>query len=70
MVISTIFGICNISARLLTVFAPIIAQFKDPLPMIIFAVLNAICLILVLVQFDLKEKQEPEKKPDFVIIEK
>lgn len=44
---STVYGICNISGRIIAIFAPLVAEIKDPKPMIIFSVLNLLCIILI-----------------------
>lgn len=44
----TALGVCNFAARLLTIFAPLVAQIEGDLPMIIFTVLAGFGLILAL----------------------
>lgn len=36
------FGICNLTARIFTIFAPLVAEIPAPLPMIIFTTLAAL----------------------------
>ena len=45
---TTTMGICNIMARTLTVFAPIVAQIDQPTPEIIYTTLSVIGLIVTL----------------------
>lgn len=35
---STVYGISNIIARVLTIGAPLVAEMKDPVPLIVFTV--------------------------------
>lgn len=42
---STVFGACNIFARITTIFAPLIAEIKAPIPMIFYTIF---CLISML----------------------
>jgi len=41
----TAFGMCNIGAKLFTIFAPIIAEVKAPIPMIIFTIVVALGIV-------------------------
>lgn len=36
---SSVFGACNIAARLTSIFAPMVSEIKHPIPMIIYAIL-------------------------------
>lgn len=45
---NTSMGICNILARLCTVFAPIVAEIDEPTPEIIFSILVATAIIITL----------------------
>ena len=45
---STVFGICNIFARLLSILSPIIAEEKEPVPILVFLVLASIATLLSL----------------------
>jgi hypothetical protein len=45
---STVFGLCNIFARGASVLAPLVAEIPKPIPLIIFAILTAIAIILSL----------------------
>lgn len=42
----TAFGICNIGAKVVTIFSPLTAEVKAPVPMIIFSCLSAVALVL------------------------
>lgn len=42
----TAFGICNIGAKVVTIFSPLTAEVKPPMPMVIFSILAAIGAIL------------------------
>lgn len=42
----TAFGICNIGAKIVTIFSPLTAEVKDPVPMIIFSCLSGVAAIL------------------------
>ena len=42
---STAFGICNVVARLATVGAPIIAEFKFPTPTLVFSALSILGIL-------------------------
>jgi len=42
---ATVFGACNIIARVISIFAPLIAEINPPLPMIIYGIF---CLLSVL----------------------
>lgn len=42
----TAFGICNLGAKIITIFSPLTAEVKDPVPMIIFATLSVIAAVL------------------------
>ena len=44
----TAFGICNIGAKLVTIFAPYIAEVNAPVPMVIFTILSSIAALLSL----------------------
>ena len=41
----TAFGLCNIGAKLVTIFAPVMAEITPPTPMIIFSALSAMALV-------------------------
>jgi hypothetical protein len=42
----TAFGICNIGAKMVTIFSPLTAEVKDPIPMVIFSCLSAVAAIM------------------------
>jgi hypothetical protein len=42
----TAFGICNIGAKIVTIFSPLTAEVQDPVPMLIFSTLSAIGVVL------------------------
>lgn len=42
----TAFGLCNIGAKIVTIFSPLTAEVKDPIPMVIFSSLSIIGVIL------------------------
>lgn len=44
----TAFGICNIGAKIITIFSPLTAEVKDPVPMVIFSCLSAVGVVLSL----------------------
>jgi hypothetical protein len=44
---ATALGICNFLARILTILSPEIAEREAPLPMICFAVLSAIGILMI-----------------------
>ncbi len=44
----TAFGICNIGAKLATIFAPYMAEVDPPVPMIVFTILASIAAFLAL----------------------
>lgn len=44
----TAFGICNIGAKLVTIFAPVMAEIEPPTPMIIFSGFASIALVAAL----------------------
>lgn len=44
----TAFGICNIGAKLATIFAPYMAEVDPPAPMIVFTILSSIAALLSL----------------------
>ena len=41
----TVFGICNVAARLLTIFSPILAEFDEPTPMLCYTCTSAAGLV-------------------------
>lgn len=41
----TAFGICNIGAKVVTIFSPLTAEVQNPYPMIIFASLSTVALM-------------------------
>ena len=43
---TTTIGICSIFARAATIFAPMMAELPDPIPMIIFSVLSGLPIFL------------------------
>ena len=43
---STIFGICNTCSRILTILAPIVAEMKEPTPIIIFIIFSITGVVL------------------------
>lgn len=52
---ATVFGACNIFARVISIFSPLIAEISAPLPMIIYGIF---CLLSVLgTSFLSKDKQ-------------
>ena len=58
----TAFGFCNLGAKIITIFSPLTAEVKDPVPMIIFASLAAVALVLVqFIQVPPREKYVVEK---------
>jgi len=58
----TAFGFCNLGAKIITIFSPLTAEVKDPVPMIIFASLAAVALVLVqFIQVPPREKHVVEK---------
>lgn len=42
----TAFGLCNMGAKIITIFSPLTAEVKDPVPMIIFSILSGISAVL------------------------
>lgn len=56
---ATSFGVCNVTARLITISAPIFAQSKQPIPMLIIVVFSAAAggLSLFLRPLDINEKK-------------
>jgi hypothetical protein len=44
----TAFGLCNIGAKLVTIFSPVMAEITPPTPMIIFSCLSACALFAAL----------------------
>ena len=44
----TAFGLCNIGAKLVTIFSPVMAEITPPTPMIIFSCLAALGLVAAL----------------------
>lgn len=44
---ATAMGICNFSARLITIFAPLLAEFKPPTPMILFTSISVVGIFLI-----------------------
>jgi hypothetical protein len=44
----TAFGICNIGAKLATIFSPYMAEVDPPTPMIVFTILAVIAAVLSL----------------------
>lgn len=59
----TAFGICNIGAKTVTIFSPLTAEVKDPIPMVIFSCLSAVAAVLAsLLRVDhVVEKKKPAK---------
>jgi hypothetical protein len=49
LVRATSFGICNVTARLITISAPMLAQVKLPVPMIIICIFSALAGSLSLI---------------------
>lgn len=45
---TTSMGICNIFARFTTIFAPMVAEIKEPVPEIIFTILCGIAVTISL----------------------
>jgi len=45
---STAFGICNVFARFATILAPIIAELKTPVPMLIYSISSVVAGVLCL----------------------
>jgi nitrate/nitrite transporter NarK len=56
----TAFGICNAGAKFATIFAPPLAEIKQPIPMIIFSILVGIAICVSLF---LKGGQDPHAAP-------
>lgn len=44
----TAFGLCNIGAKIVTIFSPLTAEVPNPVPMIIYSSLCAVGIVLVL----------------------
>lgn len=44
----TAFGLCNIGAKIVTIFSPLTAEVPNPVPMIMFSSLCAVGIVLVL----------------------
>ena len=44
---STAIGICNFASRLLTIFAPQVAEVNPPFPMILFVSLNLLGIFII-----------------------
>jgi MFS family permease len=42
----TAFGICNVGAKTATILSPLVAEVKDPIPMIVFASLATVAIVL------------------------
>ena len=59
---SSAFGICNLVARLATIFAPLVAEMMPPIPMLLFSTLCAIGTICS--YFILEEQYENNKIAD------
>ena len=53
----TAFGICNIGAKMITIFSPLTAEVKDPVPMIIFACLASVAAVAASQLIILKEEK-------------
>ena len=54
----TAFGICNIGAKFVTIFSPLTAEVKDPVPMIIYTCLAGVAAILAsMLRLPPKEKK-------------
>lgn len=49
---STVFGYCGILSRIVTIMAPLIAEWNDPVPMVIYSIA---CLTSTLTTFFLKK---------------
>ena len=45
----TVFGICNVAARFLTILSPILAEFAEPMPMLCYTCTSAAGLIASLI---------------------
>lgn len=58
-------GVCNFFARLLTVFAPLIAETPRPVPAIFLLVLNSIALVASIFLPSRQEEDEFEAKYNF-----
>jgi hypothetical protein len=41
----TAFGICNIGAKIVTIFSPLTAEVPNPVPMVIFSTLSTVAMI-------------------------
>lgn len=49
----TTFGFCNIGAKVVTIFSPLTAEVKPPVPMIIFTILAGVaCFLASLIRLD------------------
>ena len=53
----TAFGICNIGAKLATIFAPLVAEVDPPIPMILF---TCTAFLAGIISFFINTKPEPK----------
>jgi hypothetical protein len=58
----TAFGICNLGAKIATIFSPYMAEVDPPLPMIIFTILAVMSAILSLLIRTAPEHDKDEKR--------
>ncbi len=63
---ATSFGICNVTARAITISAPIIAIAKDPVPMLIVATFSAIAGGLSFLVRSLDHNDFDDNKIEFI----
>ena len=48
VILSTVFGITNVFARFITVFAPLIAEMPEPYPMQLFTLIMMLCFLITI----------------------
>jgi len=44
---SSVFGFCNIAARFTTILAPLVAEMKAPLPMLVFSAVHMGAVVFI-----------------------
>ena len=44
---ATALGFCNFFARIITIFAPLVAEKDPPLPMLLFVIFTALGIVLI-----------------------
>ena len=45
ILLATVYGCCNALGRFITIFAPVVGKWREPLPLVVLVAFSVVCLI-------------------------